>query len=460
MIAARRVELQPNAAPATGRSLPLHVRSMMSDDMNTASKWRERRGPLAGAAAAVVALVAGAAVVLAHGNSGSGAPHAGTKARSAPPSQIVQAATVLPSSLGSSRSTPSTSRSSTSRSATRGGGSEVVWIAPPPTPRRHGPRTAITHVPVATLSDATGGVAVRFNGDPAPNTPRPALSPRVKGEWTNIGPYEVFRPVSTLEPCTSYTMTVPADTFVLRHRMLGAARTISFAVGCPGITALQEALARLDYLPYGLRGFVGASSASALTRKQAARRAYVLPHAKLRPSVRGAPPLVVGTMDATTTGALEVFEGDHGLPLTTTPSKALWVKLLADETLGRNNPKPYTWVTVTKTIPETLEVHEGSKIALSSPTNTGVPGADTQTGIFPIYLRYVATTMIGTNVDGSHYDDPGVPWVNYFNGGDAVHGYLRPGYGYPQSNGCVELPISTSQTVYGMLALGDLVIVE
>ena len=53
-----------------------------------------------------------------------------------------------------------------------------------------------------------------------------------------------------------------------------------------------------------------------------------------------------------------------------------------------------------------------------------------------------------------------MPWVNYFNGGDAVHGYIRPTYGVPQSNGCVELPIATAQKVYGMLAVGDLVIVE
>ena len=110
----------------------------------------------------------------------------------------------------------------------------------------------------------------------------------------------------------------------------------------------------------------------------------------------------------------------------TTITKQLWVELIAGETLAHRDPNPYTWVTVTKTLPETLEVHEGHKIALSSPTNTGVPGADTTDGIFPIYVRYVATTMIGTNVDGSHYDDPGIPWVNYFNGGDAVHGYIPP----------------------------------
>jgi hypothetical protein len=41
------------------------------------------------------------------------------------------------------------------------------------------------------------------------------------------------------------------------------ARTVSFTVACPGITAVQEALARLNYLPY----------ASARLRRRVARRA-------------------------------------------------------------------------------------------------------------------------------------------------------------------------------------------
>jgi lipoprotein-anchoring transpeptidase ErfK/SrfK len=96
-------------------------------------------------------------------------------------------------------------------------------------------------------------------------------------------------------------------------------------------------------------------------------------------------------------------------------------------------------------------------VVLSSPANTGVTGAETPQGIFPIFARDVSTTMIGTDTDGTKYDDPDVPWVNYFNGGDAVHGYERASYGVPQSNGCVELPVSTAETVFGMLALGDIV---
>jgi lipoprotein-anchoring transpeptidase ErfK/SrfK len=68
--------------------------------------------------------------------------------------------------------------------------------------------------------------------------------------------------------------------------------------------------------------------------------------------------------------------------------------------------------------------------------------------------------MSGEDVDGTKYKVEDVPWVNYFNGGDAVHGYERGSYGFPQSNGCVELPIAAAHTVYGMLALGDIVDVE
>ncbi len=241
-------------------------------------------------------------------------------------------------------------------------------------PRRHGPATVLTRLPLP-VSDPTSGVSIRLDGKPAPDTPRPVLTPHVAGHWRNVGEYEVFRPISTLEPCTTYSMRIPARTFALRHRTLGAARVLPVKVACPGTRALQEALARLGYLPYTLHGFVGASSTGVLTRKEAARRAYKLPHGKLKPNVAGAPPLVPGTMDPTTTGAVEVFEGDHNLALTTTPSQRLWAELIADETLAHRDPKPYTWVTVTETLPETLKVHEGSKVKLTTPTNTGVPGA-------------------------------------------------------------------------------------
>ena len=75
--------------------------------------------------------------------------------------------------------------------------------------------------------------------------------------------------------------------------------------------------------------------------------------------------------------------------------------------------------------------------------------APTADGTFPVYASATrSTTMSGTNPDGSHYVDPGIPWVSYFNGGDALHGFVRASYGFPQSDGCVEMPPANAAVVF------------
>ncbi len=80
----------------------------------------------------------------------------------------------------------------------------------PAKPRRHSPATLLTQLPPANVADPTRGVAIRLNGSPGPHTPRPKLTPQVAGSWTDVGSYEFFRPVSTLEPCTTYSLEIPA----------------------------------------------------------------------------------------------------------------------------------------------------------------------------------------------------------------------------------------------------------
>ena len=96
----------------------------------------------------------------------------------------------------------------------------------------------------------------------------------------------------------------------------------------------------------------------------------------------------------------------------------------------------------------------------STPVNTGVAGATTANGTFPVYARYTVTTMSGTNPDGSHYVDPGIQWVSYFNGGDALHGFVRGSYGFPQSDGCVEMPVANAAMVFPLTPIGTLVTVQ
>jgi hypothetical protein len=269
----------------------------------------------------------------------------------------------------------------------------------------------------------------------------------------------VFTPVSTLEPCSSYTLTVWARTTSDAHAPLGRRRAIGLNVACPPLAGLQQALAHLGYLSAKLhpRYLAPIPHAGPETRRQAAVDAYHPPRGVLVPDPADAPPVDMGQLDETTKGALVVYQSDHDLEATGEPNRDTWLSLLAAETIYHRDPQPYTWVTVSESLPETLEVHRGDRSVFSTPANTGVPGAETAQGIFPIYSRFVSTTMSGEDVDGTKYVVPDVPWVNYFNGGDAVHGYPRESYGFPQSNGCVELPIEAAHTVFGMLALGDIV---
>lgn len=68
--------------------------------------------------------------------------------------------------------------------------------------------------------------------------------------------------------------------------------------------------------------------------------------------------------------------------------------------------------------------------------------------------------MSGTNPDGSHYEDPGIKWISYFNGGDALHNFDRASFGTPQSLGCVELPLAAAAEIWKYTPIGTLVTIE
>jgi hypothetical protein len=315
----------------------------------------------------------------------------------------------------------------------------------------------------ATIANGTQSLDVRLSGPVASGSPSPSLVPSVAGSWKAQGDYEVFTPVSTLEPCSSYSLIVWARTQASGQSQLGRRHTIALTVPCPPLTGAQQALARLGYLGATLRpryrvhyNYVTGPE----TRRAAAEHAFHPPRGALAPVPSNAPPVHMGELDAVTRGALEVFQADNGLEANGEASKATWLKLLYDVTVNKRDPRPYTWVQVSESLPETLWLHLGHHVAFSTPVNTGVAGAETEQGIFPIYSRFVSTSMSGTDPDGVHYEVPDVPWVNYFNGGDAVHGYPREAYGFPQSNGCVELPIEAAHTVFEQLAIGDIVWVQ
>jgi L,D-transpeptidase-like protein len=138
----------------------------------------------------------------------------------------------------------------------------------------------------------------------------------------------------------------------------------------------------------------------------------------------------------------------------------VWMALLAAVASGKGDATPYSYVFVSKTLPESLTLYVNGAVKYGGVlVNTGAPGATTLDGTFPVFEHVVASDMKGTNITGSTYNDPTVPWASYFNGGDALHGFVRSHYGYPQSNGCVEMPIAQAALVWPYTPIGTLVTV-
>jgi peptidoglycan hydrolase-like protein with peptidoglycan-binding domain len=321
------------------------------------------------------------------------------------------------------------------------------------------PFTAVTQMPPQVIHNGAARLAVHLSGKPAKDTVRPKIHPAVAGSWSDVGDAEVFTPAASLVPCGTYTFVVPPTTAAAGMQPVPSGIGEVMKLACPPARSLQRALARLGYLPYHLHGASPQPPPGPEPAQFAATQVFDPPSGRLVPDLQGVPQIAADhqSLDETTIGALMAFQDDHHLNVDGSPGAKTWGVLMNALVAGLNTHKPYTWVTVTESSPETLEVHRGRHILISTETNTGVPGADTPQGDFPIFARTVSATMSGTDPNGSSYQVTGVPFVNYFNGGDAIHGYNRSTYGTPQSNGCVEIPISTSQEVYAKLRIGDVV---
>ena len=110
--------------------------------------------------------------------------------------------------------------------------------------------------------------------------------------------------------------------------------------------------------------------------------------------------------------------------------------------------------------PQLLTLWSAGHTVLTSPGNTGIPSRPTAPGTFQVFEHIASGTMSGVNPDGSHYNDPGIRWISYFNGGDALHAFPRASYGTPQSLGCVELPLASAAKVWPYTPIGTLVTIE
>jgi lipoprotein-anchoring transpeptidase ErfK/SrfK len=319
--------------------------------------------------------------------------------------------------------------------------------------------TVVTTSPTGASVAGGSTISVQFSTDLAPGSPMPTLTPAVAGAWSVLSPSLLqYQATGPLVPGATETITVPGgSTGVLgaRGQHLAANVASSFTVAPGSILRLQQLLAELGYLPLSFTAAAPVTSPSQEGNDQAGTFSWRWANQPASLTSLWTP----GTDNVITQGAVMNFEAQHNLTTDGDAGPQVWADLLTAVQTGQGDALPYGYVLVSESLPETTTVYQNGVETYQTPANTGVPGADTEQGTFPVYEHLTSTTMSGTNVDGSKYVDPGIPWVSYFNGGDALHGYVRGSYGTPQSNGCVEMPIANAAIVFPQTPLGTLVTV-
>ncbi len=305
-------------------------------------------------------------------------------------------------------------------------------------------------------SDAT--VTVRFSEPLSAGTPLPTLTPAVAGTWQHLTATTlVFDAAAPLVPSSTETLTVPAGAGGVVSAAgvhLGQGATVRFTVATGSTLRLQQLLAQLGYLPVAFTPAGTVTAPQELAQPQEGTFTWRFSEPAALESQ-----WTPGTANVLTKGAVMTFENDHAMATDGEAGPAVWTALLADATAGKVDGAAYNYVYVNKSLPERATVYSNGAEVYSTLANTGVAGAQTASGTFPVFEHLTVTTMSGTNPDGTKYHDPGIPWVSYFNGGDALHGYVRGSYGFPQSDGCVEMPPANAGVVFPYTPIGTLVTV-
>jgi len=321
------------------------------------------------------------------------------------------------------------------------------------------PLTVVSTSPTGTNVAGGSTISVQFSTDLAPGSPMPTLTPAVAGTWSVLSASLLqYQATGPLVPGVTETITAPggsAGVVGARGQHLAASVSSTFTVAQGSTLRLQQLLAELGYLPLNFTAAAPVTSPTQEGNDQVGTFTWRWAGQPASLTSLWTP----GTNNVITQGAVMSFEAQHNLTTDGVAGPQVWADLLTEVQAGQGDALPYGYVLVSENLPETATVYQNGAETYQTPVNTGVAAAPTAEGTWPVFEHLTTTTMSGTNPDGSKYVDPGIPWVSYFHGGDALHGYVRASYGFPQSDGCVEMPIANAAVVFPQTPLGTLVTV-
>lgn len=291
----------------------------------------------------------------------------------------------------------------------------------------------------------------------------PRISPATPGHWSQADSHTLlFTPSgygAALASRLQVSLPRPIDLTGPSGSQAHQAGQLSWTVPAGSTLRLQQLLAQAGYLPLRWTPSGGEVRRTAAAEVQAAVRppagTFSWRYANTPSALKGL--WSEGEANVLTKGAVMMFENDHGMTADGVAGRQVWRALMSAAIAGKRYNGGYTYVYVHRETPETLTLWHSGRTVLTTPANTGIAGAETELGTFPVFEHIPEGTMEGTNPDGSHYKDEGIKWISYFNGGDAVHNFDRASFGTPQSLGCVELPLQASAEVWPYMPIGTLV---
>ena len=349
-----------------------------------------------------------------------------------------------------------------------------LWVAAQMRTWESSPPTVISWFPTGATTAAVATPAPA--GKITPHTPitltfskpvakvlganRPPVTPAGSGSWHTINAHTIrFVPEGYGYGLgAAVSIPLPNGVHLVGGATNGTSTTGNWSVPNGSTLRLQQLLAQLGYLPLKFKG-----KHVALTPEAQETAAISPPKGSLDWKYPNVPDGLrglwsPGASGVITQGAIMAFQNDHGF--TTVDGQAgpqVWKSLIAAVDQHKVSTFGYSWVTVSLSGQNLSLWHNGKDVITGTPVNTGISSRPTAPGTFPVYSHLRVTTMSGTNPDGSQYDDPGIQFVSYFNGGDALHAFTRAQYGFPQSLGCVEMPLGPAGTVWPYTPIGTIV---
>ena len=225
-------------------------------------------------------------------------------------------------------------------------------------------------------------------------TARPRVSPATAGTWTEPDADTlVFTPRGLgFGPGTAVSVSFDRPVTVVGGSSAGsvvaaASGSYHFTVTQASVLRLQQILAQLHYLPLNFTPAPGVRSPTTFAGEVATLgsplkgsfswRWQSTPASLQAQWQPGSPTVVVkgalmAFMAATESSSYNGYTADD--ETVNQLADASWQALLSAAAANQVDPEPYSYVYVSETLPETLNLWENGTTVLTSPANTGIPG--------------------------------------------------------------------------------------